>query len=79
MPCISSQYRPCEGDPADVSSCQHLHRGVGAAAACPAAMDPQTCPVWPLPLHRPNLHRRKPDVRPHGSPPQGAGEKVCVV
>lgn len=72
------QYCPGEGDPADVSDCQHLHRRVGAAAAPPAPVDPQTCPVRPLPLHRPHLHRRKPDVRPHGSPPQGAGERACV-
>ncbi len=78
MLCVSPQYRPGEGDPTDVSDCQHLHRRVSAAAAPPAAVDPQTRPVRPLPLHRPHLHRRKPDVRPHGPPPQGAGEKVCV-
>lgn len=77
---VSHQYCPGEGDPADVSDRQHLHRRVGAAAAPPAAVDPQTRPVRPLPLHRPHLHRREPDVRPHGSAPQGAGERAsqCV-
>lgn len=77
--CVCPQDRPGEGNPADVSCCQHLHRRVCAAAAGPAAVDPQTRPVRPLPLHRPHLHRRKPDVRPHGSPPQGAGERARLV
>ncbi|XP_076830213.1 solute carrier family 4 member 11 isoform X4 [Brachyhypopomus gauderio] len=61
-----------EGDAGHVSAGQPPDRRERSAAPRPATVDPQTRSLRPLPLHRPHLHRRQSDVRPHGSAAQRA-------
>ncbi|XP_073775703.1 solute carrier family 4 member 11 isoform X7 [Danio rerio] len=60
----------CEGDAGDLSRGKHPDRCECVSAAGAPAVDPQTCALWALSLHRSHLHRRQSDVRPHGSAPQ---------
>lgn len=54
------QDREREGDAADESAGTFPGGAVAAAPALPSAVDPKAGPVWPLPLHRPDLHRWEP-------------------
>lgn len=56
--CLSGpmQDHEREGDAADHAGCQHASGLLPAAAALPAAVDPQARALRPLPLHRAHLH-----------------------